>query len=174
MRKITLWLLILLLTLPVLPACADSPAVGDYITFGAYEQDNDLTNGKEPIEWLVLDKKESSLMVVSRYGLDCKPYHSKNGAITWEESDLRKWLNHDFFNAAFNQSEQLMISIVSVPADKNPKYDTDPGNTTQDHLYLLSYQEVKQFFSSRQEHNYSITPYADSQRKKIYGSEYPD
>ena len=28
--------------------------VGDYIRFGAYEQDNDIENGKEDIEWLVL------------------------------------------------------------------------------------------------------------------------
>ena len=28
--------------------------VGTYVTFGSYEQDNDLSNGKEDIEWLVL------------------------------------------------------------------------------------------------------------------------
>lgn len=37
------------------------------ITFGAYEQDNDLTNGKEPIEWIVLDvdKKTNRALVIS-------------------------------------------------------------------------------------------------------------
>ena len=29
--------------------------VGDVITFGTYEQDNNLENGAEPIEWQVLE-----------------------------------------------------------------------------------------------------------------------
>ena len=32
--------------------------VGDYIKFGAYEQDNNTSNGKEDIEWLVLEVKD--------------------------------------------------------------------------------------------------------------------
>ena len=30
-------------------------AAGDVITFGHYAQDTDPNNGKEPIEWIVLD-----------------------------------------------------------------------------------------------------------------------
>ncbi len=48
--------------------------VGDYITFGKYEQDNNKINGKEDIEWLVIDKKPGKILVVSRCLLDCKPY----------------------------------------------------------------------------------------------------
>lgn len=29
-------------------------AIGTVVTYGRYEQDNDLTNGSEPIEWQVL------------------------------------------------------------------------------------------------------------------------
>jgi len=49
--------------------------VGDYITFGAYEQDYNTSNGKEAIEWLVLEKKNNRLLVISRYALDCKRYN---------------------------------------------------------------------------------------------------
>ena len=49
--------------------------VGDSIVFGAYEQDDDESNGKEPIEWLVLEKKNNRLLVISRYALDCKRYN---------------------------------------------------------------------------------------------------
>lgn len=42
-------------------------SVGSYITFGSYEQDDDITNGKEPIEWLVLAKKNNRMLVISRY-----------------------------------------------------------------------------------------------------------
>ena len=46
--------------------------VGDYISFGSYEQDNDVTNGKEPIEWLVLDVQEGKAKILSRYALNCR------------------------------------------------------------------------------------------------------
>ena len=32
--------------------------VGDYVTLGVYEQDNVESNGKEPIEWRVLDQQD--------------------------------------------------------------------------------------------------------------------
>ena len=35
-----------------------SANIGDYVFFGTYEQDNNNSNGKEDIEWLVLEKKE--------------------------------------------------------------------------------------------------------------------
>ena len=33
-------------------------AAGDTVVFGSYEQDNDLTNGQEPLEWIVLKTEE--------------------------------------------------------------------------------------------------------------------
>ena len=41
-----------------------------------------------------------------------------------------------------------MILAVTVPADKNPEYSADPGNSTQDKVFLLSINEVKKYFSS--------------------------
>lgn len=50
--------------------------VGDYVFFGAYEQDNNTANGKENIEWLVLEVKDGKALVTSKYALDCKPYNT--------------------------------------------------------------------------------------------------
>ena len=47
--------------------------VGDIITFGEYEQDGNIINGKEPIEWIVADSNDGNYLLVSRYILDCKP-----------------------------------------------------------------------------------------------------
>ena len=55
---------------------------GNVITFGHYEQDNDLSNGAEPIEWLVLTEEEGRMLLLSRYGLDGQPYHSSFEEIT--------------------------------------------------------------------------------------------
>ena len=47
-------------------------SVRDTIEFGRYEQDNDLTNGSEPIVWQVLEVSDESAMMITRYGLDKK------------------------------------------------------------------------------------------------------
>ena len=72
---------------------------GDIIKFGNYPQD--INGSKSPIEWLVLDVNENEALLVSRYGLDCKEYHNVFTDITWEDCDLRKWLNNDFIKSAF-------------------------------------------------------------------------
>ena len=47
-------------------------SVGDTITFGTYEQDNNTSNGKEAIEWTVLDKNGMSVLLISKQALDCQ------------------------------------------------------------------------------------------------------
>ncbi|MDY6017558.1 MAG: TIR domain-containing protein, partial [Oscillospiraceae bacterium] len=73
---------------------------GDYVFFGAYEQDNSASNGKEHIEWLVLEVKDGKALVISKYALDCKQYNTNYTDVTWEACTLRRWLNNDFINAA--------------------------------------------------------------------------
>lgn len=82
-----------------------SAQIGDFIFFGEYEQDNDIDNGREDIEWLVLDKVENKILVVSKMGLDAKPYNDENKKVTWENCTLRTWLNEDFLNEAFDEKE---------------------------------------------------------------------
>ena len=111
---------------------------GDYIYFGEYEQDNDTSNGKEDIEWLVLKEVGNSILVVSKYGLESMPYNTTGVDVTWETCTLRKWLNETFVNDAFSAEEQSKIEITNVSADKNPNYNTNPGSATQDKVFLLS------------------------------------
>ena len=88
---------------------------GDIFTFGSYEQDNDTSNGKEPIEWIVLSKNDKEMLVLSRYALDHKPYNEEFvDKITWEECTLRKWINDDFYNAAFNKTEKNLIETKTL------------------------------------------------------------
>lgn len=122
---------------------------GDYAFFGEYEQDNNTANGKEDIEWLVLEVKDGKALVISKYALDCKQYNTKNYTdVTWEACTLRRWLNNDFINAAFSAEEKAIIPTVTVSSDKNPEYSTNPGNATQDQVFLLSITEANKYFSS--------------------------
>ena len=134
--------------------------VGDYVFFGTYEQDNNTSNGKEDIEWLVLDVQDGKALLISKYALDCKPYNTTLTDVTWETCTLRKWLNDDFINSAFSREEQAMISEVTVNADKNPGYDTNSGNATLDKVFLLSITEANKYFFSDKERRCEPTVYA--------------
>ena len=139
--------------------------VGDIVIFGSYEQDNNISNGKEAIEWLVLDMQDGRVLVISKYGLDMECYRHDNGA-TWETSNLRRWLNDDFFKSAFSKDERVQIPIVTVSADKNPDFDIHPGNATEDQIFLLSITEVDKYFESDSERVCQSTAYTESQYQR--------
>ena len=136
-----------------------TPAVGDFVAIGKYEQGS----GVLPIEWLVLDKKDRKLLLISKYALECRKYHEHFADITWENCDLRKWLNNEFLNAAFDGFEQSLIMETRCPADKNPQYDTPPGNATTDKVFLLSIPEAKKYFKSDEDRKAAPTAYAKKQ-----------
>lgn len=125
---------------------------GDYIIFGSYEQDNDMVNGAEPIEWIVLERNGNDLLVLSRYGLDCVPYNDSETDVTWETCSLRKWLNDQFINTAFSSTEKSMILERNVIAEGNsihfPTYDhideelIEPGNDTLDKIFIPSWSQI--------------------------------
>ena len=119
---------------------------GDIVFFGSYEQDNNASNGKEDIEWLVLAKEDNRLLVISQYALDCRQYNTSKTKVTWESCTLRQWLNKDFFDEAFSNGEKGIILTVTVPGGENPDFSTDPGSATQDKVFVLSIAEVLKYF----------------------------
>ena len=119
-----------------------SVKVGDYVEFGRYPQNN----GKEPIEWLVLEVNYREALLVSRHGLDCKQYHYEHVSMTWENCDLRKWLNSKFLKAAFSEEEQQRIKLSEVANDDNRQYGTRGGNNTRDRVFCLSLTEAVRYF----------------------------
>ncbi len=124
--------------------------VGDVIVFGSYEQDNDTSDGKEAIEWVVLEKNGDSLLVISRYALDGRVYdESYYGDITWEFCSLRRWLNNDFFSEAFSQSEQMRIEERMVAAAVTPGSETSYSSSreTMDRVFILSTEEAQQYLT---------------------------
>lgn len=135
---------------------------GDTVFFGAYEQDNNTSNGKEDIAWLVLEVKDGKALVVSKYALDCKQYNTSNTDVTWETCSLRKWLNNDFLNSAFVTGEQEKIQNTYIPADKYPVTQEEVGNATTDKVFLLSADEANKYFTMQQQRKCVPTEYAIS------------
>lgn len=175
-RKVflTIIMLISLLAVLSLTGCGsnDNPNglqnvnVGDYIKFGKYEQDNNTSNGQEDIEWLVLEVKDGKALVISKYALDCQPYNQTWTEVTWELCTLRTWLNGEFYNSAFSSEEQKKIAKTTVTADKNPSYSTNPGNNTEDKVFLLSISEAEKYFKSNEARKCAPTAYAKA--KGVY------
>ena len=121
---------------------------GRQITFGRYPQ---TANGNDntPIEWLILDRDEQKILIVSKYGLDAQPYKKDYTSLTWETCTLRTWLNGTFYNKAFSSAEQAAILTTNVDNSKNQCYsgwNTSGGNNTQDKVFLLSYAEANKYF----------------------------
>ena len=121
----------------------------DTVVFGNYWQED--TNGdgefdndeKQPIVWQILEKySDGTALLLSDKILDSKEYCSNYDTTTdgngieypncsWENSSIRKWLNDDFLNSAFSDSEQTAIK-------KSNRIDS-----VQDSVFLLSTDDLK-------------------------------
>lgn len=141
----------------------DGWAAGDTVVFGSYEQDNVLTNGKEPLEWIVLKTEGDRAMLITRYLIDARAYHKAFVKMTWSECTLRQWLNDTFLKEAFSQEEQARIEEVLVVNDDNPHYSTRGGEDTMDRVFLLSEAEVLEFFPQQEQRACQATEYAKAQ-----------
>lgn len=136
---------------------------GDTFLFGHYEQDNNLNNGKEPIQWRVLAIKDGKTLLVSERNLDKQPYHVEMTAVTWETCTLRAWLNNDFLMGAFTAEERKAILTTSVKNEDNPYYGIDGGRDTNDRVFLLSIGEAMEYFQSDADYVTKNTAYADKE-----------
>lgn len=121
------------------------PEPGTIVLFGSYEQDHDLTNGTEPIEWIVLDTDETTgfVRLLSRYGLDAIPVHNLNSDVTWRDCMLRKWLNGEFVDIAFSSDEQAHMMDIQVFSDLNGAHKVSSGPDVVDKVTLLNLSEVR-------------------------------
>lgn len=131
-----------------------SPNVGDIVTMGKFEQDNNLSNGAEDIKWIVLDVNDryGKMLIMTVDALKCVVFEDRTAdyKANWETSYAREWLNLDFYNTAFTHAERDMIleskcedanaeeQIVRVPGD----YYKLGGSVTYDKVFVLSVQEA--------------------------------
>ncbi len=109
----------------------------------------------EPIEWKVLSSSEGTYSLVSSVLLDAHCYHSSKEERTidgktvyannYEHSDIRKWLNDDFYNSAFALDDSLIQTVTVDNSVSTIGYSANEYacNNTEDKVYLLSYADYK-------------------------------
>lgn len=103
------------------PEPTPEPAVlsaGGRYSFGSYEQDNNLADGPENIEWRVLEVRDGRALLLSEYALESRRYNDIWEEITWENCTLRTWLNGEFLTAAFTAEELAQIVLPDAPGDR--------------------------------------------------------
>lgn len=129
------------------------------LTFGKYYKNNEKE--LDPIEWVQLDEKDGKKLLVSKYAIDSRPFNNELRNITWDNSDIRKWLNNDFYNIAFSDIEKSKIVLTKNIALVNPNHpdNTNIGNDTEDKVFLLSYQEVVKYFPKENDRLLKPTKY---------------
>ena len=108
--------------------------IGDTITFG-------------DVEWCVLDVKKGRALILSKHILHKLPYHSKYSNVTWGRSTIRKYLNGVFLRR-FTIEEQNMIIEAQIINNDNLWYGTNGGRDTKDKIFLLSLDEVDNYFGN--------------------------
>ena len=133
--------------------------IGETIEFGNYPQDKDGT--EKPIEWIVMKNEGNQVLLLSKYVLDAKPYNEEFEKVTWETSDIRKWLNNEFYTTAFNKTEKAKIQASLIKNEDNSEYGTSGGNDTEDKVFLLSEKEAETLFSNEEERIAKATEYAE-------------
>lgn len=125
--------------------------VGDTIAFGRYEQDNNTSNGAEPIEWLVLDRDGDRALMLSQQVLDAQPFCESSAEAEWNTSDVRAWLNDAFLNAAFSaEAQERLIEVATGDGEAD----------CSDRVFLLSREQERQYFQTDEARKAVPTAYA--------------
>ena len=126
-------------------------SAGDSVKFGSYEQNAINGDGKETIEWIVLESNDNTVTLISSRVLDCVMYHeNKNAPAYWESASLRAWLNGEFADTAFSPIEREMLVTVHNENPDNDRCGTKGGNATDDIVYLLTIDEAQRLLRDEQ------------------------
>jgi hypothetical protein len=107
------------------------------------KRDDIITFGNQL--WKVLDIKNDRILIITKDIIELQWYHNNFINITWEESELRRYLNKEFYNT-FNQDEKENILIIENSNLDNQWFKTKGGANTIDKIFLLSLEEVCEYF----------------------------
>ena len=133
--------------------------VGDIVQMGTYEQDGD-TETEDPICWDVLDKDGDAVLLISHDVIAYQRFSDSRKCVIWEDSEIRTWLNQEFYAEAFVEEEQASIrettlenlSTVGFAAHVDPSGDVQVRESrpyTKDKIFLLSWKEAEQYYGNR-------------------------
>ena len=117
------------------------------VEFGSYPQTEE---GDElPITWYAIAERDGMLLLLAERALDCMRYNEAAGATTWQTSNLRTWLNGEFFDTAFDEDERAAIVEVKLDNPDNADFGVPGGDAAADKVFCLSLDELGLYFGVR-------------------------
>ena len=133
--------------------------IGDIVQMGTYEQDGDAET-EDPICWDVLDKDGDAVLLISHDVIAYQRFSDNLKCVIWEDSEIRTWLNQEFYAEAFDETEQASIrettlenpSTVGFAAHVDPSGDVQVRESrpdTKDKIFLLRWKEAEQYYGNR-------------------------
>lgn len=116
------------------------------ITLGKSKWDTEK-EGKieEDIIWYVIKEEKDKKLLISKDVVAGFKYNNSKKIASWEDSDLRWFLNNVFYDTFFTAKEKEEILETLVPIDINDKYKTQSGYSTYDKIFILSNSEVEKY-----------------------------
>ena len=147
---------------PIIAVDYNAFVLNKKITLGKYEQDNDNTNGKEDIVWEIISKIDNKYLLQSEKILDVinytdedldeyDRYNEDRIYVTYEDSNVRKFLLSDFYNVAFTSDEKEILSNYRFES-LNVNNLNDLGeyqyDILEDKVFLLSKEEVEYYIET--------------------------
>lgn len=135
-------LLIVILIIVFITNMSNRLKIGDVVKFGDYN-------------WQVLDIKGGKALLLSERVLEQRAYNNLPEATTWEDCDLREYLNNEFFNSFDKEYRKKIIKVKNKNPDNPWDFTnqggnncTEGGNDTNDYIFLLSLDEVVEYFTT--------------------------
>ena len=116
------------------------------LTACVYNTESPVESPREIIQfgeydWRVLDVQDDRALIITEKIIDIRAYHNELTDITWADCDLREYLNGEFYNN-FNANDKARIIQVTNSNHYNYWYRLEGGLDTDDHIFLLSLDEV--------------------------------
>ena len=133
--------------------------VGAKLLFGSYPYEAD--GEKKKLEWKILAVEKDRMLIITQDLIECAPYNKDYKAVTWESCTLRKWMNGEFMDVAFDEKEKSRIVSVINSNPDNKTYETKDGRKTEDRVFALSIDEVRQYFKNASYRVAAPTPYVE-------------
>ena len=118
------------------------------IFFGSYEQDGDLSNGAEDIEWNIIAREDDKVLLLSKYIIESEIVSDNLHMPIYDDTVARNKLIGEYYDKFFNTSEQEIIEQRTLNNFDCPlkKYNKDKTYQSQDKIFLLSLEEIRKYF----------------------------
>lgn len=96
--------------------------------------------------WMVADTQQNRRLLIKKAPMNVDTvYQDGTEPFSWAASDLRNWLEEEFFGQCFSDREQKMILQTQVKTDANSVYGTKGSEVSDDNIFLLDEKEAKQY-----------------------------